>query len=443
MRPGYSSESAEILPEADSRYLRVRPQRYVPHFVLALVLLCTFDLRVERVDEYGLERLERLARGGYFQTGKQFLPSDLPRWAELLDVRTQDVAAAHHLTDRFLNQISGSPRNDPTRFVAIQVGVYRFSLGPILLFNLVVAGMVAGFFYARRRRIVAEELIAYQNNKYQRVNQRLEGKMLEGQRIIEKLNKLQDKLVESEKLASIGRLSATLAHEIRNPLSIIKSATEMIAEDTRDNPQAGAAIELVQAEIARMDSIITDLLNFARPKPPNLGRFMIKSLVRHWLPPIVEELDKRRIQLVPQLDHDGEVVIDPDQLWQVFLNIVWNARDALGGCQNPHLFVRLEDGGDEYLRLVVQDTGIGMLPEVLAQIREPFFTTKTQGSGLGIPVSVQLIEGMGGIFEVESELDVGTKVTLHLVRSKERNPSVNGGAALGQAEAPNLEGVRF
>jgi len=401
-------------------YLRVHRRRYLVHFFVVFLLLCLFDARIERLDEYGLERLERLQRGGGIYFGKSFHPSDFSSWAISLEVRTQDLVGAHHLVDRFLNNLAPEPGLKPRELVTLELGVYRFSLGLSIFKNLILAAMIAGFFYVRHRRLLAEELITYQNNKYQRVNKRLESKMLEGQAIIEKLNRLQDKLVEAEKLASIGRLSATLAHEIRNPLSIIKSATTMIAEDLRDNPQGTSAVELVQAEIVRMDNIITDLLNFARPKPPNLGRYMIKPLVRHWLPPMVEELQANRIQLVPQLDLDGEVVIDPDQLWQVLLNVMWNARDACIGCHNPHIFVRLEDGGEDSLKLVIQDTGIGMLPEVLRQIREPFFTTKTQGSGLGIPVTVQLIEGMGGSFEVQSELDVGTKVTLRLLRSRRR-----------------------
>ncbi|MEO8377874.1 MAG: ATP-binding protein, partial [Candidatus Sumerlaeota bacterium] len=83
----------------------------------------------------------------------------------------------------------------------------------------------------------------------------------------------------------------------------------------------------------------------------------------------------------------------------------------------PHIFVLVEDGGDDFLNLILQDTGPGMLPEVLKQMREPFFTTKAQGTGLGIPVSVQLIEGMGGRFDVESELEFGTTVTLSLPRA--------------------------
>lgn len=413
-----SNELIEVLPEADTHYLRVHRQRYLLHFFVIFVILCFFDARIERLDEYGLERLERLQRGGGLYLGKSFYPSDFAAWSSKLEVKTQDLVAAHHLVDRFLNRMDSDRPVDSNHLLHLRVGVYRLSFGMDIFRNVLVSALLAGFFYVRHRRMLAEELITYQNNKYQRVNRRLESKMLESQRIIEKLNKLQDKLVEAEKLASIGRLSATLAHEIRNPLSIIKSAVTMIGEDLKDNPQGLSALELVQAEIVRMDNIITDLLNFARPKPPNLGRYMIKPLVRHWLPPMVEELEAHKIQLVPQLDLDGEVVVDPDQLWQVLLNLMWNARDACAGCHNPHIFVRLEDGGEDYLRLVVQDTGIGMLPEVLRQIREPFFTTKTQGSGLGIPVSVQLIEGMGGQFEVVSELDTGTRVTLLLLRSR-------------------------
>jgi len=138
--------------------------------------------------------------------------------------------------------------------------------------------------------------------------------------------------------------------------------------------------------------------------------------VRYWIPPVVEELEKENIQLVPQLEAGKGlgVFVDADQLYQIFLNVVWNARDAVRGTRNPHIFLRVDCTATDFVRLQIRDTGVGMTPDVLRQISEPFFTTKTQGTGLGVPVSIQLLEGMGGRFEVESKLDFGTMVTLHL-----------------------------
>ena len=283
--------------------------------------------------------------------------------------------------------------------------------------NLLFAIVFGGLLYYRKRSDLAEELVDYQSSKFSRVSRQLESKMEESTRNIEKMNRLQNKLVEAEKLASIGQLSATLAHEIRNPLSIIKSSMEIVQEGVQQGAPE-SALNLVMDEIDRLDRIISDLLNFARPKEPTLEKVWIKSLVRHWLPPVVEELEKDNIQLVPQLeDFDGEVVVDPDQLYQVFLNVMWNARDALRGQPNPHVFVRIEDGGDEFVKLSVQDTGTGMLPEAVKMMKEPFYTTKTQGTGLGIPVSIQLLARMGAKLEVESVLEFGTTVSLLLPRA--------------------------
>jgi C4-dicarboxylate-specific signal transduction histidine kinase len=406
------------LHEADVRFLSVSWYQFVPHFLVALVLLSLLDVGVERSDEYGLERLERMSRGGGLYLDRLYTTAEHDPLASKLRVKPSELLSASHLVDEFLDELEADLSATPHRMISLRLGVYSFHFGLNSLLNVLASGLIAGFFQVRRRKRLAEELILYQNKKYLGVNQQLQTKMQESQRIIETLNRLQGKLVEAEKLASIGRLSATLAHEIRNPLSIIKSSVDLIAEDTIETPSVAPAVELIQAEISRLDRIITDLLNFARPKPPNFGVYPVKNLVRHWLPPIVEEIEKNQIQLVPQLDTDGEVMVDPDQLWQVFLNVVWNARDAMASVKRPHLFVRLEDGDEAHIRLIVRDTGTGMLPDTLRQIREPFFTTKTQGSGLGIPVSIQLMEGMGGRFEIESQLDFGTTVTLYLLRSR-------------------------
>lgn len=406
---------------AATEYIRISRGKYVLLFTIMFLLLSLFDLEVENETDYGLARVERLWNGNNIFSNTRVWDEGQQELAKKLQMRPEEVQITHHVVEAYLNSLEKQPHGIWSRLISFHFGDYRLYIGGNIVLNFLFAFFIAMGYYVRERVSLAQELIDYQHRRYQRLDEQLEARMAEISKVLEKFDTLQGKLVEAEKLASIGRLSATLAHEIRNPLSIIKSSTDIVMDDVGPNTGTAAAVGLIRDEVNRMDRIITDLLNFARPKRPNLAVHDLLSLVRHWLPPVVEELEKHRIQLVPQLEKvNGEVLVDADQLYQVFLNVMWNARDALIGVGNPHIFVLIEDGGKEYLNLVIQDTGPGMLPEVLRQIKEPFFTTKAQGTGLGVPVSVQLIEGMDGQFEVESELEFGTTVTLMLPRASSR-----------------------
>ncbi|MCC5875537.1 MAG: hypothetical protein JJU11_04890 [Candidatus Sumerlaeia bacterium] len=403
--------------QPDREDLRVRKRHYLLPFLLILVLLAPFHIRVEERSDFGLQHFDRLRNPGGLYARPVTPQGKVREIVEELDFTREQVATAQFIIEGYREELEASRGWDPGRLATVNIGDYRFLLQTGLLLDLLLAGAVAGLLWSRKRRKLAESFIEAENARFHRLSAELEEQVRESARIIEKFNRLQDKLVAAEKLASIGRMSATLAHEIRNPLSIIKSSTEIIGEDLGDGSGSQSALDLVRDEVTRMDRIVSDLLNFARPKAPKLDNHRVVELLRPWIPPIVEELEKDDIQLVPQFEHEsGEVRVDPDQLYQVFLNLMWNARDALRGTANPHVFVRLEDGGVDFVRMIIQDTGIGMIPDVLGQIKEPFFTTKTRGTGLGIPVSIQLIEGMGGRFEIESRLDYGTTVTLYLPR---------------------------
>lgn len=497
MDPAASStvkpEQNQAASVAKEVFLRVSMTRFILIMALVFLIITLFEIRVEYKVDYGLERVARIYQGNHLLLNPQEPPlpeleldeleraprernvdfvrrllesrsSELREMAEETDipspqlnqlleslihrlqmesvaagVREIDYLRAEYLVDQRLDQLEQSASHRWSRLIQWHSGDVIYYVGPRFFFNLAVAMVFAGFYYYRRKSELALELIDYQAQRFNRVNHQLESKMNESTRIIEKFNQLQDKLLEAEKLASIGQLSATLAHEIRNPLSIIKSSTEIIEEDLNGAEGGTIALNLVRDEINRLDRIISDLLNFARPKEPNLERVWIKETVRHWLPPVVEELEKENIQLVPQLEVDGEVYTDREHLYQIFLNTVWNARDALRGQKNAHLFVRLEDGGDDYMKLVVQDTGMGMLPEVLRQIKEPFFTTKSKGTGLGIPVSIQLMEKMRGKFEVESVVGEGTEVSLWMPRPGFRPESVSSDSGVRNARREHAE----
>lgn len=430
-------------PDARARYLSVPRTRFLVPGLILFVLLMLLEVRSEKMTDFGLQRLTNQWMGTP-AIASTATTEDTRTTAQRLGVSEQMLLDAQYVIEQHFQRLETERRNYWNRLIVVEGQEYRYFIGYRFFLNLAGAIIFGGMMMLRRRAELAVELLDYQSDRFTRVYEALEQQLQDTRAVADKFEKLQSKLVAAEKFASIGRLSATLAHEIRNPLTIIKSSTEIVEDGLEKGSGSAAALILIRDEINRLDRIISDLLNFARPKAPKLERVWLKNTVRHWFPPVVEELEKERIQLVPQLEVDGEVLVDPDQLYQVFLNLMWNARDALRGHPNPHIFVKLEDGGDRYLALTVQDTGMGMLPEVLAQVKEPFFTTKASGSGLGIPVSVQLVESMGGKFRLESEVEFGTTVTLLLPRVGAPAPSASESGVLtaqGQELPPQRDWI--
>jgi len=406
------------LMEKHQEGVRVSIWKYAGLFLILFLLLSVFQIRIEKQTDYGLMRVERLWKGNNPVLSTVDDHHNLPALSRDMNMEWEEFQTGQYIVESYLNTLEQRNPRTWNRLISVSYGDYQIFAGVGFFLNILFAAAVVGFLFLMERQKRSQKLIAAQAQRHQRLNEQLEKRIEDSNRIIEKFNRLQNKLVEAEKLASIGRLSATLAHEIRNPLSIIKSSTEIVTDEVRQESGSVAAIGLIRDEVDRIDRIVSDLLNFARPKDPKLERLQLKSLVRHWLPPVVEELEKNHIQLVPQFeDLDPVVIADPDQLYQVLLNVIWNARDALAGNQNPHIFLRTEEADARYAKLVIQDTGPGMLPEVVQQVKEPFYTTKTQGTGLGLPVSIQLMEVMGGKLEIESEVEVGTRVSLYLRRA--------------------------
>lgn len=395
-----------------------RTRHYVFVFIGLLTILTLLDLRVENRTDYGLERLENRRARLVQQFQRDDHLYDPASIAERLGVSIEEVHAGQYFLEAYLNYRDAEQILQPAPLVSFTVAELRFQPGPYWPSNFIIAALGAVALALRDRLRQRSVILQERGEGLRAAEEKYETHLRETAAMVEEFEQLRHRLGETEKLASIGRLSATLAHEIRNPLSIIKSSTEIALDDVPADSSSAGAIALIREEITRLDRIIGELLKFARPRQPRIECHNARELVRHWLPPIVEELDREGIQLVPELESSvDEVLVDADHLYQVLLNVVWNARDALKGTPQPRIFVRLESREDGYTALEIEDNGAGMLPDTLEQIREPFYTTKTQGTGLGVPVSVQLLEMMGGKFEVESELERGTIVRLLLRRS--------------------------
>lgn len=222
---------------------------------------------------------------------------------------------------------------------------------------------------------------------------------------------LEAQLIQSEKLAALGQLSAGIAHEIRNPLSAIYSAAfyigDVLADGNPDLEDVQEYVQLIRRNVERAQRIVRDILDFSRPSGDRVECVDLTSLVQTTARILDKAMVDQRIELDLQLEPETWVDCRAETVKQALLNLIVNAMQAMpaGG----RLTIRAQRVG-EHNQLEVVDTGTGIVEEHLSQVFNPFFTTKPagQGTGLGLSIARQAIERDRGRLEVESELGVGT-----------------------------------
>jgi signal transduction histidine kinase len=221
-----------------------------------------------------------------------------------------------------------------------------------------------------------------------------------------------DSLRASEKLAALGRLSAGLAHELRNPLNTLNVLTYAMVEEADRAGYATADLEVLQSEIQRMSLLVDQFLQFARPRPPAFQRQRIEEIVEETLLLIGPEARKKGVAVARQANGDTPPTwADGDQLKQVLLNVTLNAIQAMSGGGTLSVAVRRAGGG---VVTEVRDTGPGIAPEIRERLFEPFFTTRSGGTGLGLPIALRIVEAHSGDLRIDSQPGGGTTVTIWL-----------------------------
>jgi two-component system NtrC family sensor kinase len=212
----------------------------------------------------------------------------------------------------------------------------------------------------------------------------------------DELKKIHEQLFRSEKLASLGKLAAGVAHEINNPLTGVLTNSSLLLEDLDANDPRRDDVEVIVKETIRCREIVKRLLDFARQTKPQKKLTNINSLI-----------DKNLDENIP------EIMADLDQIQQVFINLILNASDAMADGGKLMIDTNLTQNKD-YIEVKFTDTGVGIPDEVKAKIFDPFFTTKGHGTGLGLSISYGIIERHGGKISVDSKPGKGTIFTIHL-----------------------------
>jgi two-component system NtrC family sensor kinase len=233
----------------------------------------------------------------------------------------------------------------------------------------------------------------------------------------------QTQMSRAEHFATLGELAAGLAHEIRNPLAGIAGVIEIISRDLPPNSPARGVIKDAKEEAVQINRILTELLEIARPKPPQFRVTDICSTAEHAVLFARQQAVTKRIMIeleigdaIPAVEHD------PNQINQVLLNLLLNAIQSMDKPGTIRVALQLDD---DALLITVSDEGKGIPPENLANIFRPFFTTKGHGTGLGLSLARRIVEAHGGTIDVTSVVGQGTQflirlpVTIHIDQGHE------------------------
>ncbi|NIR47940.1 hypothetical protein GWO43_05785 [candidate division KSB1 bacterium] len=228
------------------------------------------------------------------------------------------------------------------------------------------------------------------------------------------LIKTHESLRRSERLAAMGQMAATVAHEIRNPLGIIKSTADVLQSKYNSKEEPDELFDFIPSEVGRLNRLVNDFLTFARDRDLETRATDLKSTVEKSMHSLDDEMKQADVQLETDFDELPEVKHDEDALNQVLLNLLINAVQSINGGGKINLKLKHDSRkGKPLVRVEVQDTGCGFDVDS-EKVFEPFYTTKTSGSGLGLAICRRIIEKHGGWIEVESEKGRGTNMRFYL-----------------------------
>jgi len=341
-----------------------------------------FDVFGVKQALFGQQHFERL--------GSNFLWDLIPHWGS----RNQ------RLRGYFPFRLEGKPGSDLGPAVGVFeitqdisgdiAGIGKFQ-GIILLISFLIMGLL---FLVLRQIVKQAEVILERRQEEQRA--------------------LEAQLHHAERLAALGEMTAGVAHEIRNPLGIISSTSELLRERLNRYEPDNRLAQIIVEEANRLNAKVSEFLDFARPREPNLQPCELNRVLDRSLELLHPEIDRLHIAVDREYQTDGKVqAADPGLLHQAFLNLVLNAIQAMPDGGTLHVSVT-SGPYIEGTEILVQDTGEGIEPETLKKVFNPFYTTKEKGSGLGLPIVKSIIESHRGHIRINSAPGEGTSVIIQL-----------------------------
>ena len=262
--------------------------------------------------------------------------------------------------------------------------------------------------FAQQAGLAIHNALMYQELKA--FSQQMEEKI---QKTTADLKKTEAQLIRSEKLAALGQLAAGIAHEIRNPLTSINILIHSLTENFPTKDSRWEDLKVIEEEILRINEIVDQFLRFAKPAPPLLDKTDLIPIFEETLQLLRPQIEKGKIAVQKEFEPLPLITVDREQIKQVILNLLMNAIQAMPGGGQLSMSGRFSRDG-YWVELTVQDSGVGIPPEDLDKLFDPFFSTKEGGIGLGLSIAHRIIDQHHGKIEVESNPGKGTLFTISL-----------------------------
>lgn len=349
-----------------------------------------------------------------------YLSEQLNIMGEQLKEKVRDVATLKNLNDLILKNIgSGLLTVDNSGFV-LQANPKAFSLLDVRAQTLngsKVSDLLPGLELDSRDADKEFDLLLKKQSEKRIFNitisqlfdesKNRQGKIISFQDETH-LRALEKRVRQSEKMAAIGQLATGIAHEIRNPLAGISGSIQLLQTSDVDIEQSNKLMRIVEKEISRLNNLITEFLDFAKPEAPMEDQILIGQLLEEIMNFTKNDQNRSQVNTEFSCDQDIKILGNRDKLKQAFLNIIVNSFQALEDAEEPNVKISVRQEGD-YALVSIQDNGIGMSEALRERIFEPFHTTKHKGTGLGLAITHSIFESHGAQVLVESEVGKGTE----------------------------------
>jgi signal transduction histidine kinase len=299
--------------------------------------------------------------------------------------------------------------------VALGLAALASALLTLLVIRNLQGGVrkIEGSLHALERNLASQIDTTYDPEEIQSVVQAIHRLGATLKQNIERERQIESELRHAERLASLGRLVAGVAHEVRNPLATIRLRLQMVRRES-DHPRLADSCAVALAEVERLNGMVNRLLTFARPVQLHLEQTDVRRLLEERVECFREQAGKQQVRIVADLpDGQKPLTVDKGQMAQVFDNIIQNAIEAMadtGGTLSVGVAPLGTSSNAAGVRIEFRDTGKGMSPAVASHIFDPFFTTKPSGTGLGLSICHELVAAHGGGIQVASEEGRGTTV---------------------------------
>jgi signal transduction histidine kinase len=292
----------------------------------------------------------------------------------------------------------------------------------LMRFMQIVLYNIIGFLTGLKAQREKEETI-----KYKKTADQLKTSLNTVRQQSDTLVELEEQLRQTDRLAVIGELTSSLAHEVRNPLGSIRGAVEIIIDKDTSKNKKDEFSKILIDETERMTTVLENYLSFAKKKKKQESEYIFQEIIQNVVMMLTTQAHKRKIELVSAMPEDPILLRgDPNDLWQILMNIILNAIQAMtdGGT----ITLKLSESDDmqsdkkaehsvlneynRFLKLTISDTGPGIPEDLLGKIFKPFYTTKINGSGLGLAIVKRIIDGNNWMIDVSSTTNSGTEFVI-------------------------------